>query len=156
MKTANPIPEPGNALTPHLILRDAAHAIAWYVDVLGAVEDFRLTEPGGKVGHAELKLGGGRLMLADEYPDFGALSPGSIGGTPVRLHLYVADVDTVVARAEAAGATLLRPVQDEFYGDRTAMLVDPFGHLWQLASRREEVSPEQMQRRWSAMLQGAQ
>lgn len=155
MKTVDPIPEPGHALTPHLTLRDAARAIAWYVEVLGAVEEFRLTEPGGKVGHAELKLGGGRLMVNDEYPDFGALGPAAVGGTPVSLHLYVAQVDAVVERAVAAGATLLRPVADEFYGDRTAMLLDPFGHKWQLASRREEVSPEQMQQRWSAMLQGA-
>ncbi len=154
MKTVNPIPEPGSALTPHLVLRDAARAIDWYVSVLGAVEEFRLTEPSGKVGHAELRLGGGRLMLADEYPDYQALGPEAVGGTPVRLHLYVSDVDAVVARAVAAGATLLRPVQDEFYGDRAGMLRDPFGHLWHLASRREEVSPAQMQQRWSEMLQG--
>lgn len=156
MKTASPVPEPGSALTPHLILRDAARAIDWYVSVLGAVEDFRLTEPSGKVGHAELKLGGGRLMLADEYPDYGALGPAAVGGTPVRLHLYVSDVDAVVRCAVDAGATLLRPVQDEFYGDRAAQLEDPFGHRWQLASRREEVSPEQMQQRWNAMLEGGQ
>lgn len=156
MKTANPLPDPGHALTPHLILCDAARAIDWYVAVFGAVEEFRLTEPSGKVGHAELKLGGGGLMLADEYPEHGALGPRTVGATPVRLHLYVADVDAVVRRAVDAGATLLRPVQDEFYGDRCGMLQDPFGHLWQLASRREDVSPEQMQRRWSAMLQGAQ
>lgn len=156
MKTTSPVPEPGSALTPHLVLRDAARAIDWYVAVFGAVEEFRLTEPSGKVGHAELRLGGGRLMLADEYPDYGALGPAAVGGTPVRLHLYVPDVDAVVSRAVDAGATLLRPVQDEFYGDRAGMLKDPFGHLWQLASRREEVSPEQMQQRWSAMLQGGQ
>ena len=156
MKTANPIPEPGHELTPHLILREAARAIDWYVNVFGAVEEFRLSEPSGKVGHAELKLGGSRMMLADEYPDFGALGPAAVGGSPVKLHLYVADVDTVVSRAVDAGATLLRPVQDEFYGDRTGVLLDPFGHQWQIASRREEVSPEQMQKRWTAMLQGAQ
>lgn len=156
MKTANPIPEPGHELTPHLILREAARAIDWYVSVYGAVEEFRLSEPSGKVGHAELKLGGSRMMLADEYPDFGALGPAAVGGSPVKLHLYVADVDDVVRRAVDAGATLLRPVQDEFYGDRTGVLLDPFGHQWQIASRREEVSPEQMQKRWTAMLQGAQ
>ncbi len=156
METAHPIPEPGHELSTHLILHDAARAIDWYVAVFGAVEEFRLTEPSGKVGHAELKLGGSRLMLADEYPDHGALGPGAVGGTPVRLHLYVADVDAVARRAVDAGATLLRPVQDEFYGDRAGLLRDPFGHLWQLASRREAVSPEQMQKRWSAMLQGAQ
>lgn len=156
MKTVSPIPEPTHRLSPHLIVRDAARAIAFYVDIFGAIEDFRLTEPGGKVGHAELKLGGGRMMLADEYPDFGALGPAAVGGTPVSLHLYVEDVDAVVARAVEAGATLLRPVSDEFYGDRSAMLLDPFGHKWQLASRRVEVSPEEMQRHWTKMLDGAQ
>ena len=125
MKTVNPIPEPGHALSPRLIVRGAASAIAWYTEVLGAEEDFRLTEPSGKVGHAELKLGGGRLALADEYPDFGALAPDSIGGTPLALHLYVTDADAVVNRALAAGATLLRPLSDEFYGDRCASLLDP-------------------------------
>ncbi|HSW11398.1 MAG TPA: VOC family protein [Solimonas sp.] len=156
MKTISPVPDAAHRLTPHLVMRDAARAIAFYVEVFGAREEFRLTEPSGKVGHAELRLGGGCLMLADEYPDFGALGPAAVGGTPVSLHLYVEDVDAVVARAEAAGATLLRPVTDEFYGDRTAMLLDPYGHRWQLASRREELSPAEMQRRWSAMLQGAQ
>jgi PhnB protein len=91
-------------------------------------------------------------MIADEYPDFGALSPVAIGGSPVAIHLYVADVDRVVAQATDAGATLLRPVKDEFFGDRTGMLVDPFGHKWHVATRIEEVSPEEMQRRWSAAL----
>jgi PhnB protein len=91
-------------------------------------------------------------MLADEYPDFGALSPITVGGTPVALHLYVADVDRSVQQAEALGATILRPVQDEFFGDRTGMIVDPFGHKWHLATRIERVAPEEMQRRWDAAL----
>ncbi len=142
-------------LSPHLVVRDADKAIAFYVTVLGATEAFRLTEPSGKVGHAELLFGDSRLMLAEEYPDFGALSPASVGGTPVALHLYVNDVDATLAAAEAAGATVLRAAKDEFYGDRSAMLLDPQGHRWQIATRKELVSPDEMQRRWSAMLAGA-
>jgi PhnB protein len=147
--------DPGvGPLTPYLVVRGAAQAIDFYGRAFGAVEAFRLSEPGGKVGHAELLLGGGRLMLADEYPDFGALGPASVGGTPVTLHLYVTDVDAVMARAEALGATVLRAAKDEFYGDRSGMLLDPFGHRWQIATRGEPVSPEQMQQRWNAMLGG--
>ncbi|MET0385048.1 MAG: VOC family protein, partial [Polyangiales bacterium] len=111
---------------------------------------YRLKEPSGKIGHAELDIDGALLMLADEYPDFGALSPVTVGGTPVSLHLYVDDVDAVVKRAVDAGATVLRPLRDEFFGDRTATLSDPFGHRWHLATRKEEVSPEEMQRRMDA------
>jgi PhnB protein len=148
------LPDDLPALSPAIVVAGAARAIDWYVDVLGAVESFRLTEPGGKVGHAELLIGGALLQLADEYPDFGALAPAAVGGSPVTLHLYVADVDAVSARAEAAGATVLRATKDEFYGDRTGTIVDPFGHRWQLATRREAVTPQEMQRRWSAMLEG--
>jgi PhnB protein len=150
-KTVAPIPPGEPALTPYLIVKGAVAAMAFYVEAFGARELFRLTAPDGKVGHAELELGGGRFMLADEHPDFGALGPVTIGGSPITLHLYVADVDAFVARAVAAGATLLRPVTDEFFGDRVAMLSDPFGHKWGFASRLEEVSPEEMQRRMDAM-----
>lgn len=156
MKTIKPavaaIPDPQHRLAFALVVRKAAEAIDWYCRIFGAVESFRLTEPSGKVGHAELDIGGSLLMLADEYPDFGALGPVAIGGTPVCLHLYVEQVDQVVAAAVAAGATLLRPVTDEFYGDRVGMIVDPYGHKWQLASRIEQVSPAEMQQRWTAML----
>jgi len=141
-------------LTPYLVVRGADRAIDFYGRAFGAAEDFRLSEPSGKVGHAELLLGGGRLMLADEYPDFGALGPASVGGTPVTLHLYVPDVDAVMARAEALGATVLPAAKDEIYGDRSGMLLDPFGHRWQIATRGEAVTPEQMQQRWNAMLGG--
>lgn len=151
MTTLPPVPADQPALTSHLVVRDGARAIAFYTRAFGARELFRLTEPGGKVGHAELALGGSRFALADEYPDFGALSPASVGGTPVSMHLYVADVDAVVARAVAEGATLLRPVKDEFYGDRVGLLVDPFGHKWHVASRREDVTPAEMQRRFAAL-----
>jgi PhnB protein len=145
---SHPIPNP--PLAPYVIVRGAPAAIDFYCRAFGAEELFRLKEPGGKVGHAELSIGGARLMLADEYPDFGALSPVAVGGTPVALHLYVENIDEVVKTAVEAGATILRPLCDEFFGDRTATVSDPFGHKWHLATRKEEVSPEEMQRRMDA------
>jgi PhnB protein len=150
----DPLPPDGRVLTPYITVRDAVRAIGFYVHVFEARELFRLTEPQGRIGHAELAIGGSLLMLADEYPDFGALSPAAVGGSPVTLHLYVRDVDAVLARAEAAGATTLRAAKDEFYGDRSGMLQDPFGHRWMLASRREEVAPQEMQRRWTDTFKG--
>ena len=150
MQTIENVPR----LTPYLIVKDAARAIEFYMKAFGAREIYRLTDPSapnGKIGHAELEIGAGVLMLADEWPDFGALSPASIGGSPVSLHLYVADVDAVVARVADAGATVLRQPKDEFFGDRVATIVDPFGHRWQLATRNETVAPAEMQRRWAAM-----
>ena len=138
-------------VTPYLIVKGAAEAIAFYTKAFGAKELFRLSEPSGKVGHAELEIRGSTFMLADEYPDFGALAPTTIGGSPVSLHLSVDDVDGVVANATAAGATVLRAIKDEFYGDRTGMIADPFGHRWHVSTRKEEVSPQEMQRRWSEM-----
>ncbi|HEY5046881.1 MAG TPA: VOC family protein [Rhizomicrobium sp.] len=148
------MPEPGHekspfTLTPYIIVKGAAAAIAFYEKAFGGVELFRLAEPGGRIGHAEVKLGDGGLMLADESPAFGALSPSTIGGTPVKLHLYVEDVDAVMKRAEAAGATVLRAAQDQFYGDRSGMIADPFGHQWFLATRKKAVSPEEMQEHYS-------
>jgi PhnB protein len=151
MKNLNPIPDE-KQLAPYLIVKDAAKAIDFYASAFGAKEVFRLTDPGsGKIGHAELEFGTARFMLADEYPDFGALSPVTVGGSPVAIHLYVADVDKIVKQAVDAGGTLLRPVKDEFFGDRAGMLTDPFGHKWHLASRKEVVTPEEMQKRWSEM-----
>lgn len=149
---STPLPVPKNCMTPYLIVADAARAIQFYQAVFDASELFRLTEPGGKIGHAELRIGDANLMLADEYPDFGATGPASLGGTPVTIHLYVADVDATIAAAQAQGATLLRPAKDEFFGDRAGTLVDPFGHRWMVATRIEEVAPEEMQRRWEAAL----
>lgn len=137
-------------LTPHLVAKDAAAAIAFYVEAFDAVETYRLVDPlDGRVGHAELSFGGTRLSISDEYPDFGARSPETIGGSPVSLHLSVPDADAGVARAIAAGATLLRPVRVEFHGDRTGLVVDPFGYSWFIETRIEDVSPGEMQRRWS-------
>lgn len=141
-------------VTPYLVVRDAARAIDWYVRVFGAREDFRLAYPDGKVGHAELVFGSGRIYLADEHPDFGALGPVAIGGTPVGLQVYVPDVDATLALGEAEGGTVLRAAKDEFYGDRAGMLLDPFGHKWHVATRKEEVSPAEMQQRFTALLAG--
>jgi PhnB protein len=140
-------------LTPYIAVKGADAAIAFYTKVLGAEEKFRLSEPNGRIGHAELKIGDGELMLADEAPGFGALSPNSIGGTPVRLHLYVEDVDAVMALAKDEGAVILRPAQDQFYGDRSGMIADPFGHQWFLATRKEAVSAKEMQKRFGSLFQ---
>ncbi len=139
-------------LVPYLICGDASRAIEFYTRVLGARETMRLAEPSGKIGHAELEVGGSLLMLADEYPDHGALGPRSVGGTPVKLHLYVGDVDAVVAGALAAGATLLRPVQDEFYGDRSGQIEDPFGHVWMLSTKKEQLSAAEVERRFAELM----
>ncbi|MFN0177783.1 MAG: VOC family protein [Gemmatimonadales bacterium] len=152
MSKVNPIPQGHSPLVPQLTMKNSAKAMAFYQAAFGATEDFRLLEPSGKVGHIELRIGGAVLTMADEYPDFGCLSPATIGGSPVRLQLYVADVDAAVDRAVKAGATLVRPLRDEFYGDRTATVADPFGYTWNLASRCEEISPAEMQARWDQVM----
>ncbi len=146
------MPEGRPAMTPYLIVNDYPAALAFYQSAFGAAEDFRLSEPSGKVGHAELKILGATVMMAEEYPDFGAVSAQSVGGCPITLHVYVADVDAVVARAEQAGATVMRKVRDEFFGHRTGTLVDPFGYKWTIATQIEDVSPEEMQSRWNDAL----
>lgn len=148
--TIEPIPNVHQPLCPYLIVRGASRAIEFYAKAFQANEVFRLTDPDDKIGHAELDIAGGRIMLADEYPDFGALGPLTVGGTPVSIHMYVADVDQVVARAEEAGATVLQKPKDEFFGHRVSLLADPFGHRWHLATRKEDVSPAEMQSRMSA------
>lgn len=145
--------DPSQKLSPYLVVQGAARAIEFYTRAFGAQELYRLVDPAGKVGHAELLIAGTRIMLADEYPDFGALSPPSVGGSPVTLHLVVDDVLGVIDLAVALGATLIRPATLEFFGDRSGIVVDPFGHRWHLATRVEEVSPDEMQRRWSAMFE---
>jgi PhnB protein len=153
VKTAKPAATLSHAPTPYIVVKGATKAIQFYVDVFGASELYRLSETGrDKIGHAELEIGGGKVMLADEYPDFGALSPASIGGSPVSMHLYVHDVDAVVKRATDFGATVLRQAKDEFFGDRVATIVDPFGHRWQIATRKENVAPAEMQKRWTEMM----
>lgn len=147
----------GSTVLPHATVHDAKAAIAFYAKALGAKEIFRLVEPGsGRVGHAEIRIGNSILMLSDEYPDFGALSPNSVGGSPVAFRVIVDDADRAVARAVAAGATLIRPVQDQFYGDRSGMIACPFGYRWFLATPKEDVSPDEMQKRWAKMIEGGQ
>lgn len=144
-------PDGYSTCTAYLILKDAARAIEFYKEVFGACERMRLAAPDGKVMHAELQFGDSEIMLAEACPEMGARAPGSFGGSPVMLHFYVADVDATFARAVAAGAQAVRPVQNQFYGDRSGMLTDPFGHTWNLATHIEEVTPEEMGRRAAAM-----
>jgi len=134
---ARPIPEGHDRATPYLCVRDAASAIEFYRKAFGATELMRLTQPDGKIGHAEIKIGAAPIMLADEFPGDGFRGPLSLGGSPVTIHLYVEDVDAVARQAVAAGAKMLRPVQDQFYGDRSGTLTDPFGHVWMVATHRE-------------------
>jgi len=145
---------PQQTLRAHATVHDAKAAIAFYVKAFGAVELFRLVEPAGRVGHAEIRIGDSVLMLNDEYPDFGAKSPASVGGSPVAFRIEVPDADVAVGRAVKAGATVVRPVQDEFYGDRMGMVACPFGYRWSLATPKEQVSPAEMQKRWTKMLSG--
>jgi PhnB protein len=142
-------------LMPYIIVKGGDAAIKFYEKVFDARESFRLAEPNGRIGHAEVKIGDGGIMLADENPAFGALSPPTVGGTPVSLHLYVEDIDATIKRAEAAGAIVLRPAEDQFYGDRSGMIADPFGHHWHLATRKKDVSPEEIQKHYTELLKSA-
>jgi len=143
-------PEGVHTLTPYISVKGAAEALAFYRSALGAEELFRLDMPDGRVGHAELRIGDSRMMLADEMPDMAdavARSPRTLGGTTFGLHVYVPDVDAAFRRAINAGGAVKRPVQDQFYGDRSGTFADPFGHVWTLATHIEDVSPEEMRRR---------
>ena len=148
------IPTGYAGVTPYLIIRDAARALDFYKKAFGAVELMRFPAPEGKIGHAEIKIGNGVVMLADESPARGHKSPQTLGGTAVSLMFYVADVDAQFAKALAAGGTVVNPLQDQFYGDRSATITDPFGHTWTIATHTEDVSPEEMQRRMAAMTAG--
>lgn len=145
--TVKPIPEGYHSITPYLIIRGASDAIEYYKKSFGATELFRFPAPGGKVGHAEIKIGDSPIMLADEFPEMGYKSPQSIGGSAVSLMIYVDDVDTVFDRAVEAGGVVQQAIQDKFYGDRTGTLVDPFGHVWHVATHKEDLSMEEMERR---------
>jgi PhnB protein len=153
--TVNPVPAHYAAATPYLCCPDAAKAIEFYKDAFGAVEVMRLAEPSGKIGHAEMKVGNALFMLADEYPEFGVNGPAKFGGTPVRISLFVPDVDAAFKRALAAGAKELMPVQKQFFGDRSGTLQDPFGHIWMISTHVENVSTDEMQRRYNDLLKGA-
>ena len=150
-----PIPDGYPRITPYLHVDGAAAAIEFYGTVLGTTERMRMPSPGGKIGHAELELGDSVLMLSDESPEMGALSPKTVGGSPVTISVYVEDVDDLMARAEQAGAKVLAPAENQFYGDRSGQFEDPFGHKWNVATHVEDVSPEEMGRRMSEMMGGA-
>lgn len=150
-----PIPDGYGTVTPYLIVNGAARAIEFYKQAFGAQETFRMAGPDGRVGHAEIKIGNSHVMLADEHPEMNARGPQSFGGSPVSFVLYVADVDAQVERAVAAGAKLTRPVADQFYGDRTGGVEDPFGHAWYIATHVEDVPEDEMQRRAAAKHAGA-
>ena len=137
----------------YLCVDNAVDAIAFYASAFGAVEKMRLSEPGGRIGHAELDFDGATVMLADEFPEIGVRSPTSIGGSAVTIHLHVDDADAVVDSAAKAGATVEMPPTDMFYGERTAVVRDPFGHRWNIGHTIEDVSPEEMQRRYNAMVE---
>ena len=149
-----PIPDGYHTVTPYLIVQGAAAAIEFYKKAFGATELFRMPGPGGKVAHAEIQVGDSRVMLADEHPEMGVKAPGSFGGSPVGLMLYVEDVDDRFNRAVAAGAKVKKPLADQFYGDRSGSLTDPFGHQWTIATHREDVSPEEIDRRMREMMKG--
>ena len=147
---AKPIPEGYDTATPYLCIKDAARAIEFYKKAFGATELMRMAQPDGRIGHAEIRIGNSPIMLADEVPEMGHRSPQSLGGSPVSILLYVEDVDALFNQAVSAGAKVERPVQDQFYGDRTGGVTDPFGHVWYIATHKEDVSPEEMRKRAAA------
>jgi PhnB protein len=154
---AKPVPEGYHTVTPYLSVRGAEAAIEFYRKAFGAEEIYRIPMPEGKVGHAELQIGSSRIMLADEFPgmpDNVIASPASLAGSSIGLNLYLPDVDAAFARAIAAGATVRRPVQDMFYGDRSGTLMDPYGHIWTVSTRIEDLTREEMMERMAALPQG--
>jgi PhnB protein len=147
-----PIPDGYHTVTPYLYIRGAARALDFYKKAFGAVELMRMATPQGKVGHAEIKIGDSHLMLADEHPEMGARGPESLGGASAGLCLYVEDADARFHQAVAAGAKVVRPLKDQFYGDRSGTVADPFGHVWTIATHKEDVPPEEMRKRAEAAM----
>lgn len=147
MGNVKPIPDGYPQVTPYLYIDGAAGAIEFYSKVFGAKERMRMPAPGGKIGHAEIQIGDSVIMLADEYPEMDVRSPKAVGGTPVTMSVYVEDVDSVFERAVKEGAKALRPVEDQFYGDRSGQFEDPFGHRWSVATHVEDVPPDEMAKR---------
>jgi PhnB protein len=145
--SVKPIPDGYHNVTPYLIMRDAAKAIEFYKAAFGAIEIMRMPMPNGGIAHAEIKIGDSPIMIADEFPDMGFRGPQSLGGSPVGLMVYVENVDTQFEKAVAAGATVMRPLQNQFYGDRSGTVTDPFGHVWTLGTHIEDLSIEELQRR---------
>jgi len=146
MANVKSIPDGYHSVTPSLIIKGAADAIEFYKKAFGATELFRMDHE-GKVGHAEIKIGNSPIMLADEHPEMGYVSPKTLGGTPVSILIYVEDVDMIFNQAIKSGGVQTKPLQDQFYGDRSGTLTDPFGHVWTVATHREDVSPEEMEKR---------
>jgi PhnB protein len=142
-----PIPEGFHSVTPYLAINGARAAIDFYKKAFGATEMMCLNMPDGKIGHAEIRIGDSPVMLSDAFAEWGTKGPDSYGGTPVSMCIYVPDVDATVAQATAAGAKVTMPLADQFYGDRSARLQDPFGHVWHIATHKEDMSPQEMQRR---------
>ena len=154
---AKPVPPGYHTVTPYLSIRGAAQAIEFYKKAFGAEVVFRLDMDGGKIGHAEIRIGDSHIMLADEFPDMPdaiCVSPLTLGGTTAGMNLYGEDVDARFKRAVEAGATVRRPIQDQFYGDRSGTLMDPFGHLWTVSTHIEDVTPEEIKKRIAAMAKG--
>jgi PhnB protein len=149
-----PVPDGYHTITPYLSVNGATAAIEFYKKAFGAREVLKLAQPDGRVGHAELQIGESRIMLADEFPQMEFRSPSAIGGTPVHLHMYVENVDAVVNQAVAAGAKLLRPVQDQFYGDRLGTVADPYGHVWHVSTHMEDLSMDELRKRAAAKHKG--
>jgi PhnB protein len=149
MANVKPIPEGYHSVTPYLIIKGAAQALEFYKQAFGATELFRM-EHNGQIGHAEIKIGDSPIMLADEQPEMKHLSPQTLGGTPVSIMIYVDDVDTTYKRAIDAGGVEVKAIQDQFYGDRSGTLTDPFGHVWTVATHTEDVSPEEIEKRLAA------
>jgi PhnB protein len=155
MPNVHHIPAGYHAVIPYLSVRGAAQAIDFYKKAFGAEEVMRMPMPDGKIAHAELKIGDAHVMLADEFPQMDFRSPQTVGGSSVMIMIYVPNVDEIVQKAVANGANITKPVQDQFYGDRSGSLADPFGHLWTIATHVEDVSPEEMDRRMKSMHQPA-
>lgn len=151
--SVKPIPDGYHSITPYLIVDGGQQALEYYQQAFGAEVEMLMPGPEGKVMHAEFRVGDSKVMLADEFPEHGALSPKSVGGTPVSLALYVEDVDSVFSKAVQAGGNELRPVQDQFYGDRMGTLEDPFGHKWTVGTHIEDVTPEEMAQRQQEFMQ---
>jgi len=148
--TVKAIPEGYEGATPYLCIKGAADALEFYKIAFGATETMRMAGPDGRIGHAEIKIGKANIMLADEHPEIGFLSPRTLGGSPVTIHIYVENVDALAAQAEAAGAKVRRAVADQFYGDRSGQFEDPFGHVWSFATHKEDVSNQELQKRAAA------
>jgi PhnB protein len=151
---ARPVPEGFHTVTPHLVCEGAAEALAFYARAFGAVEIGRMAGPGGKIMHAEMRIGDSIVMVADDFPDYGSRGPRALGGTAVVIHLYVPDADAVWQQALAAGAEPVMPLEDAFWGDRYGQVADPFGHRWSIATHRRDVTPAELDAAMQAMAAG--